>query len=115
MSDPLKSFNQREYSRILNEHNGCKLSYSQCINYLMEHGASYNQAKNGAYTYLYHGNHLEVQQRGRQDLYNHLLDKFNGITKSNMECIRYLESLGFSQGQAKNAAYNYRKSKGLIK
>jgi len=115
LSDHLKVFNQGEYSRILNEHNGRKLSYTQCINVLMEYGASYNQAKNGAYIYLHHDSHLVVRLRGSQDHYNQVLDEFNGTTKNNMECIRYLENLGYSQGQAKNATYNYRKSKGLIK
>jgi hypothetical protein len=109
LSGRLKAFNQEEYSRVLDEHNGRMLNYAQCIDILMEHGASYNQAKNGAYTYLHHGNHLGVQLKGSQDLYDQLLDEFDGTTKSNMECIRHLESLGFSQGQAKSAVYNYRK------
>lgn len=50
------------------------------------------------------------------NLHSLILHKVNGHGMlSNMECIHYLESLGFSQGQAKNAAYNYRKNKGLIK
>ena len=115
MSGRLKVYNQEEYTRVLNEHNGHKLSNAQCIDILVEHGASYNQAKNGAYTYLHHGGHLEVGKRGSQDLYNRHLDKFDAVAKSNMECIHYLENLGFSQGQSKSAVYNYRRSKGLIK
>lgn len=115
MTGYLRSFSQEEYSRVLDEHNGSALGYTQCIGILMEHGASFNQAKNGAYIYLYHHNHLLAQQRGSQDRYNELLDDFDGTSKSNMECIRYLESLGFSYGQAKSAVYNYRTTKGLIK
>lgn len=115
MTGYLRSFSPEEYSRVLHEHNGRTLGYAQCINTWMEHGASYNQAKNGAYNYLHDGNHLVIQQRGSQDLYIQLLDEFHGTCKSNMECVRYLESLGYSYGQARNAVYNYRKTKGLIK
>ena len=110
----LKVFSQEEYSRVLDEHKGRHLSNAQCIKILREHGASYNQAKNGAYIYLHHRDHMIVLRRGTQEEYNQILDKFNGQSKSNMECIRYLESQGFSQGQAKNAVHKYRKKKGLI-
>lgn len=115
MSDYLKYFTQEEYSYLLDKHNGQLLSYSECMKILMEHGASYSQAKNGAYTYLHHRQYLVSKRKGSQEEYKEILDKFNGETKTNMKCIHYLESLGFSQGQAKNAVYNYRKSKGLIK
>lgn len=111
----IKKFTQGEYSVILDNHNGRKLRNAQCIKILMEHGASYNQAKNGAYTYLHHGFYLKTKHKGSQEAYNQILDEINGHEMSNMECIRYLERLGFSQGQAKNAVYNYRKSKDLIK
>lgn len=81
---------------------------------LMDLGASYNQAKNGAYTYIHHGAHLISKQKGAQSQYDKLLDEFDGTQKSNMDCIRYLESIGFSQGQSKNAVYKYRSKRGLI-
>ncbi len=115
MTGELKKFNQHEYSRVLDGHGGRKLTQTQCEKILREHGASFMQAKNGAYTYLHHGNHIEVTQRGRQDIYNQLLDKFGGTGKTNMECILFLESQGFSQGQAKNAVHKYRLKRGLIK
>lgn len=81
----------------------------------MEHGANYNQAKNGAYTYIHHRNHLLVQQKGWQGLYDRILDEYDGMNKTNIECIRYLEEQGYSQGQAKNAVYRYRRRRGLVK
>jgi hypothetical protein len=67
----------------------------------MNHGASYNQAKNGAYTYLHHRSHLITKHRSAQEQYNKLLDEINGYSLSNMDCIHYLESLGFGQGAIK--------------
>ncbi len=115
MTGKLENFNQREYSRLLDEHGGRKLTQTQCEKILGEHGASFMQAKNGAYTYLHHGNHIELTQKGSQDIYNQLLDEFDGTRKTNMECIHYLEGLGYSQGQAKNAVHKYRWKRGLIK
>jgi len=114
MSNHLKNFTQEEYSRILDKCKGHQLSNAECMKILMDHGASYNQAKNGAYTYLHHGDHLIAKQKGSQNQYNQLLDEFDGTQKSNIDCIRYLESLGFSQGQSKNAVYKYRCKRGLI-
>ena len=108
-------FNQKEYRELLDKYDGHNLGYAACIEILMQYGASYNQAKNGTYTYLHHGNHIFVRRRGNQIIYDELLDEFNGTTKNNMDCIHYLESLGFSQGQAKAAVYKYRVSHGLIK
>lgn len=115
MGGKLGKFNQHEYSRVLDEHGGYKLTQTQCEKILREHGASFMQAKNGAYTFLHHGNHIEMTQRGKQDIYNQLLDEFGGTKRSNMECIHFLESQGFSQGQAKNAVHKYRLERGLIK
>ena len=115
MSGHLRFFSQEEYSRVLNEHGGYRLSNSQCIGILMEHGASPNQAKNGAYNYLHHRNHLLIQQKGWQGLYDQILDEYDGVNKTNMECVRHLEEQEYSHGQAKNAVYNYRLRKGLVK
>lgn len=114
MCENLRSFSQSEYTRVLDNHNGSQLSNAKCVRLLMEHCASYSQANNGAYIYLHHGAHLIKKQRGSQEKYNIVLDKFKGYLLSNMECIHYLESLGFSHGQAKNAVYNYRKANNLI-
>ena len=114
MCDDLRSFNQDDYARVLRNHGGKTLNNADCIRILMDHGATQGQAKNGAYTYLHHGEHINAQTRGSQVEYNGILNDVKGHLMSNMECIKYLESLGFSQGQAKNAVYNYRKSKGLI-
>ena len=115
MCERLNTFNQREHSRVLNNHGGRSLRNKECVEILMDHGATFNQAKNAAYTYLRHGNFLAVQRRSAQIEYNRILEQFKGHSKTNQECIRHLESLGYSQGQAKNAVWKYRRAKGLIK
>jgi sirohydrochlorin ferrochelatase len=115
LSGQLKRFDQEEYAHVLEEHGGHDLAYTQAIGVLMEHGASFGQAKNAAYIYLHHGEHTAIRRKGSQNLYDEILDEFHGRTRGNMDCIRHLESLGFSQGQAKNAVYKYRRSRGLIR
>jgi len=115
MTGKLEKFNQREYSRVLDDHGERELTQTQCEKILREHGASFMQAKNGAYNFLHHGDHIELTQKGTQDIYNQLLDEFDGSLKSNIECIRFLENQGYSVGQAKNAVYVYRLKRGLIK
>ncbi len=81
----------------------------------MEHGASYQQAKNGAYVYLHHyGGGGTTHSRTLQEEYDRILDEFGAIERSYGECTRYLESLGFTYGQAKTAVHKYRQRRGLI-
>jgi hypothetical protein len=115
MCDDLQFFNKEDYSRVLNNHNGRELSNAQCIKILRDHGATYGQAKNGAYTFLHHGAHTTPHYRGSQIEYDRILNEVHGHLMSNMECIKHLESLDYSQGQAKNAVYNYRKKNGLVR
>lgn len=107
---------QNKYTHILDKHSGrmCNLSQRDCEKILMEHGADYGQAKNGAYVYIHHREHLDLAQKGFQDKYNQLLDDFGGRQKTQIECVEYLESLGYSYGQAKTAVYKYRLCRGLI-
>ena len=46
--------------------------------------------------------------------YDQILDDFNASKKRSIECIRHLESMGFSYGQSKTAVYKYRVSRNLI-
>ena len=114
MCQNLKSFRQEEYNRVLNNHNGRNSDYSECVRVLQEHGADYNQAKNGAYVYKHHQTKIIIERKGSQGDYNSLLDKYGAKGKSNKECVEYLKGLGFSYGQAKSAVYSYRKKRGLI-
>jgi hypothetical protein len=91
------------------------LSQSDCEEILMKAGASHQQAKNGAYVYLHHGENLQMIKRADQTEYDKILDEFGAQFQSNQAGIRLLESLGFSYGQAKSAVYKYRKSRGLIR
>jgi hypothetical protein len=117
MVKPIQRFSQNEYNRVLDEHSARVkgLSQSECEDILINHGASYEQAKNGAYVYIHHDGNVRGTRRGNQEEYTKILDKFEAPRKSPQECIRYLESLGFSYGQSKTAVYNYRCNKGLIR
>jgi hypothetical protein len=114
MVKSLSRFYQKEYYPILQKHGGRMLGQTECERILVTHGATPTQARNAAYNFLHHGEHLEAHTRGSQSKYDKLLDKFDATKKTNMECIRYLESLGFSVGQAKNAAYKYRVERDLV-
>ena len=117
MVERIQYFCQEEYTRILNQHNARtrSLSQTECEKILMDAGASHEQAKNGAYVYLHHGDYLTMYQRGSQAEYDQILDYFEARNKSPQDCIRHLESMGFSYGQAKTAVYKYRVSRGLIR
>ena len=103
MNHQIRYFGQDEYSRILDLKNARSrgLSQTECERILIDAGASYEQAKNGSYVYLHHGDHLKAINRTNQDEYDQILDNFNAPKKRSIECIRHLESMGFSYGQAK--------------
>ena len=112
----LKQFSQKEYSRLLDSHNARqrKLSQTECERLLIEVGATREQAKNGAYVYLHHGENISTNRRGSLEEYEQILNDFRAKTKAPMDCIRHLESLGFGYRQAQTAVYNYRKRHRLI-
>lgn len=116
MKERIQYFGQEEYSRILDQNNARtrKLSQNECEKILIDAGASYEQAKNGAYVYLHHGNHLKAKSRTTQDEYDQILDNFDAQNKRPKECMRHLEGRGFSYGQAKTAVYKYRVSRNLV-
>lgn len=117
MTKPIQRFSQDEYNRVLNEYSAIskQLSQVECERILINAGASYEQAKNGAYVYLHHNGNTKGGIRGSREQYSALLNKFQTTQKKPQDCIRYLESLGFSYGQAKTAVYNYRLDRGLIR
>ncbi len=116
MNGRIQYFGQDEYSRILDlkKARARGLSQTECERILIDAGASYEQAKNGSYVYLHHGNHLKAKNRATQDEYDRILDDFNAQNKRPKECIRHLEGRGFSYGQAKTAVYKYRLNRNLI-
>lgn len=91
------------------------MSHTECADLLIQHGASPEQAKNGAYIYLHHRNHTQATRTGTQEEYARLLEEFGAAHKRPIECIRHLEGLGFSVGQAKTAVHRYRSDRGLIR
>lgn len=107
---------QTEYNKILDSEKARVrgLSNGDCVEILIAHGCTYDQAKNGAYVYLKHGDHLTTKRRGAGAEYSKILNAFNAERKEPKECISHLEGMGFSYGQAKSAVYQYRLSKGLI-
>jgi hypothetical protein len=98
MCEPITHFGQSEYTRVLDNHGARRRSLSQSGReaILMEHGADYEQAKNGAYVYIHHARHQIASRPGTQEQYDRLLDGFGARRKRPMECIRFLESQGFS-------------------
>lgn len=112
----LTTFSQEEYCRVLDSHGARRrgLSQSECEELLMGAGATKQQAKNGAYVYLHHGDRVRAGRRGTQAEYEEILTHFGARSKTPQECIRHLEALDFSYGQAKTAVYNYRVKYGLI-
>jgi hypothetical protein len=116
MIKPIQKGSQEEYNRILdaNSARSRALGQTECEAILIEYGATYEQAKNGAYVYLHHEGNIGGIRRGTREEYNRLLDDFNAPHKTPQECIRYLEHQGFRYGQSKTAVYNYRLEKGLI-
>ena len=117
MNERIQYFGQEEYSRILDLKNARErhLSQTECEKTLIDAGASYEQAKNGSYVYLHHGNHLKANNRTTQDEYDRILDDFNGQKKRYIKCVKHLEGMGFSFGQAKTAAHKYRQNRNLIR
>ena len=111
-----KRFTQEEYGCLLDSYNArpLGLSQSECGRLLMEAGATREQAKNGAYVYLHHGANTFSFRRGSREEYDRILNDFGAKTKAPMDCIHYLESLGFGYRQAQTAVYNYRKRLDLI-
>jgi len=109
-------FKQQEYTRVLDEHGARRQALSQtaCEKILIEHGAAYHQAKDGAYVYLRHGGFDPAISRTSQSEYDRMLDKFGGIRRSYIECVEHLKDLGFTYGQAKSAVHRYREKKRLI-
>jgi len=117
MIDRIQYFGQDEYSRILDQHNARAkgLSQTKCERILIDAGASYEQAKNGAYVYLHHGDHLKAHCRATQAEYDQILDDFDARSRTPKECISHLERMGYSYGQSKTAVYKYRVSRNLIR
>ena len=116
MNGRIKHSSQDECTRILDQHNARArgLSQSECERVLIDYGKFYEQAKNGAYVYLHHGNHLIAKRRTTQDEYNKILDNFDAPNKTPKECIRHLEGMDYGYSQANSAVYRYRVSKKLI-
>jgi hypothetical protein len=112
----VKRFSQKEYNNILDLHEARKLNLSQreCEEILIQAGATKGQAKNGAYVYLHHGEHVISTQRLTREEYDKILDDFNAKVRAPKDCINYLESLGASYRQAQSAVYNYRRRHGLV-
>ena len=82
---------------------------------LMDHGANAEQAMNGAYQYIHHFESLVLSRRGSQDEYDEILDRFRAPDRRPIDCVRHLEQMGFTFGQAKTAVHRYRSSRRLIR
>lgn len=107
---------QTEYNKILDSANARTrgLLNGECMDILIAHGCTYEQAKNGTYVYLWHKDNLITKRRGSIAEYSEILNAFNAEKKEPKECITHLESMDYSYGQAKSAVHQYRRAKGLI-
>ena len=107
---------QMEYNAILDaaEARSRCLSHTECARLLTERGYTEEQAKNGAYVYLHHGESLMSKRRGSAAEYSEILDAFDAKNRPPKECIAHLEQMGFGYRQAQTAVYNYRKARGLV-
>ena len=117
MGNEINEFSQNEYSRVLDLYNASKkeLSQTECEDILIQEGAGYHQAKDGAYFYLHHREHQIATISMTQDKYDKMLDRFGAKDRQQMECIKYLENKDFSYGQSKSAVYKYFKNRNLLK
>ena len=117
MKEQIQFFGQKEYSRILDLHNARKkgLSQTDCEGILIDAGTSHEQAKNGAFVYLHHGDHQTASILGSQGEYDQMLDDFGAQNKSHKKCVEHLENKKYSYHQANSAVYKYRKNRNLIK
>ena len=52
---------------------------------------------------------------GTREEYERILSEFGASHRSGGECVKHLESLGFSSGQARSAVYRYRQRHGLVR
>jgi hypothetical protein len=58
-------------------------------------------------------NRARGEKRGGSEReYDRLLTEFRAATRASGDCVSYLESLGYSKGQARNAVYRYRQRHG---
>lgn len=53
--------------------------------------------------------------RGHQGDYESLLSAFGAERRTGAECVRYLESVGYTNRQARNAVYRYWQRHGFLR
>jgi hypothetical protein len=53
----------------------------------------------------------DTRKGSRAADYKTILDRFSEGSRTRRECIQYLQSIGYSLGQARNAVYRYRTGK----
>ncbi len=109
-------FSQQDYDQLLDAQNARAraLTQGECERILMDAGATYEQAKNGDFVYLHHGDTVSGVRTGSKEEYERLLNEFGALSKTPKACINYLESLGFGYRQAQTAVHKYRQRHDLI-
>ena len=108
-----KRISQDYYDRILDAFDGEDKTFTECVDYLVSQGITYDRAKNAVHVYR-KGGATEAEFRLSRDERNDLLDEFGSSSKPPKECVNYLMSLGCTYRQATSAVYLYRKERGLI-
>jgi hypothetical protein len=105
--------NQTEYNQLLDTFGGKNKSRGECVNHLLQHGFTYNQANNAVHVYQKGGVSKAIQSLTKEER-DRLLHEFGASGKTNKECVDYLMQLGYTYRQANTASYQFRKEHGLI-
>jgi len=105
---------QSEYNKLLDKFNGRNKSFTECVDCLVGHGFSLNQANNALHVYR-KGGVTAAKFRLSPERRNGLLDEFNAVRKTHKACVDYLRSIGCTYRQANSAVYKYRQERGLIR
>ncbi len=111
-----KGSKQRDYDEVLERFDPEKTKpHGELRQHLMEEffDLSYGAADSAAYAYRRRKKGELRSRRGSQEEYDRLLDDFRAWDKDipAKECEEYLQSLGFTYDQAKNAVYRYRRDR----
>ena len=104
---------QSEYNKLLDKFNGRNRSFTECVDCLIGHGFSRNQANNAVHVYR-KGGATEAKFRLSGERRNELLDYFNAVRKTHKACVDYLRTIGCTYRQANSAVYKYRQERHLI-
>jgi len=104
---------QDEYNRLLDAFNAKRKAKREGVEYLISKGFSRAQATNAVHVY-FKGGKTKAAFILSGDERDKLLDGFDGMRKTPIDCVNYLISHECTYRQANSAVYKYRQERGLI-